>query len=104
MADLSFVSSDDAPSIFGTLAVDGTVLNLTTATSVYFQMRQSADRRFVVNAAATIVTAALGAVRYDWSPGDLAIPGNYVMRWQINWNDGPVQHSDPENTIAIQSE
>ena len=39
MADLSFVSSDDAPSVFGTLAVDGVVLDLTTATGVNFQMR-----------------------------------------------------------------
>ena len=104
MADLTFVISDDAPSVFGTLAVDGVVLDLTSATSVRFQMRPAIDRRLSVDAPAVIVTPNLGAVRYDWADGDLAYPGDYVMRWQINWNDGTVQHSDPDNTITLESE
>lgn len=101
MSDLSFVSSDDAPSVFGTLAVDGVVLDLTSASSVDFEMRPALDRRLCVDASANFVTRALGAVRYDWSPGDLAIPGDYLMRWRITWGDGSVQSSDPENTITI---
>jgi len=104
LADLSFVSSDDQPSIFGTLAVNGEVLDLTDADSVRFQMRPALDRRLSLDAEAVFVTRALGAVRYDWTPGDLAIPGDYVMRWEIRWNDGSTQHSDPENTISVGNE
>ncbi len=103
MSDLSFVASDDQPAIFGTLAVNGEVLDLTTATSVSFQMRSAIDRRYSVDAPAVIVTANLGAVRYDWAVGDLSAPGDYVMRWQINWNDGSIQHTEPENTITVDS-
>lgn len=101
MADLSFVNSDDAPSVFGTLAVAGVVLDLTSAASVNFQMRPALDRRLCLDAAANFVTRAQGAVRYDWSPGDLAIPGDYLMRWEIVWGDGSRQHSDPENSITV---
>jgi hypothetical protein len=101
VSDLSFVSADNQPSVFGTLAVAGAVVDLTTATSVYFQMRLANDRRFAVDSPAVIVSAAMGAVRYDWSSGDLANAGEYVMRWQINWNDGSTQHSDPGNTISV---
>ncbi len=104
MADLTFVASDDQPSIFGTLAVDGVVLNLTGATSVYFEMRPSIDRRLTIDSLAHIVTPNLGAVRYDWGTGQLLDPGNYVMRWRVNWSDGSTQHSDPENTILVEAE
>jgi hypothetical protein len=104
VADLSFVAGDDQPSIFGTLAVNGTVLDLTSASEVRFQMRPANDRRLSVDAEATVVTAPLGAVRYDWAEGDLLTAGNYVMRWQVEWGDGSIQHSDPENTISVGSE
>lgn len=103
-ADLTFVASDDQPAIFGTLTVNGVVLNLTTADTVYFEMRPAIDRRLTIDSVAHIVTPAIGAVRYDWGPDQLLDPGNYVMRWRINWHDGSTQHSDPENTITVEAQ
>ena len=103
MSDLIFVASDDAPSVFGTLATTAGPVNLTGAT-VKFQMRLADNRRFAVNAAAVVVTPTTGAVRYDWAPGDLATPGDYVSRWRVTFGDGTIQHSEPENTITVESE
>lgn len=100
MSDITVVSSDTAPSIFGTLSDTNGAINLTGA-SVKFQMRPATDRRFTVDAAATIVTPLTGSVRYDWAAGDLATPGDYVMRWQVTLIGGAVQHTDPENTITV---
>lgn len=100
MSDLTFVAGDDAPSIFGTLAVNSVVVDLTGA-SVRFQMRLVTDRRFSVDAAAAIVAPTEGTVRYDWVDGDLTTPGEYVSRWQVTFPDTTVQHSEPENTITV---
>jgi hypothetical protein len=98
---LDFVAGDNQPSLFGTLTIGGVVVDLTSATSVDFQMRLAMDRRFLVDAPADIITAAEGTVRYDWADGDLATPGDCVGRWQINWSDGSTQHSDPVNGITV---
>lgn len=100
MADLTVVVSDTAPSVFGTLTDSTGPIDLTDAT-VRFQMRSAIDLRFVVNAVAAIVSATAGTVRYDWAPGDLAVTGNFVSRWQITFLDGSVEHTDPENTIVV---
>ena len=101
MADLTFTAGDDAPSIFGTLTVAGEVLDLSGATEVRFQMRPANDRRYVVDAGAAIVTANLGAVRYDPAAGDFGTPGDYIARWRVIWNDDTTQASEPENTITV---
>lgn len=102
MSDLTFVQSDDAPSVSGILTdAAGVAINLTTATSVRFQMRLLTDYRFTVDALATVVSPATGSVRYDWAAGDLVTAGDYEMRWRILWGDGSIQHSDPANTITV---
>lgn len=106
MSDLTFVAGDDAPSIFGTLTdAAGAAIDLSPAdTSVRFQMRLTSEARFAVDAAAVIVTAVDGKVRYDFVEGDLAYPGDYLARWEIVWGDGQIQHSDPANTITVAAE
>lgn len=102
MSDVSLVSADTAPSLSGTLTTPaGTPIDLSTAT-VKFQMRRASDSRLVVNANAAIVSGPAGTVRYDWVPGDLAIPGDYVSRWQVTFAGGGIQHSEPENTITVE--
>ncbi len=101
MSDLSFVVGDNAPSIFGTLTAGGEILNLTAAVAVRFQMRSAYDRRYSLDSAAVVVDAATGAVRYDPAAGDFPLPGDFVCRWQITWNDDTIQHTEPENTITI---
>lgn len=100
MADLTVVASDTAPSVFGTLTDSAGPIDLTDAT-VRFQMRSAIDLRFTVNATATVVDPTAGTVRYDWQPGDLAVTGNFVSRWQITFADNSVEHTDPQNTIVV---
>ena len=103
MSDASFVASDTAPSLLGTLTnEDGTPYDLTNATSVRFQMRLASDGRFKVNAVATIVSPTEGTVRYDWAAGDLDTPGDYVSRWRIAFNTGELEHTIPANTITVE--
>jgi len=101
MSSLSFVLGDTQPSLFGTLTIAGVVVDLTNATNVNFQMRRTIDNRYTVDAVAAIVTPSAGAVRYDWEPGDLAVAGTYVGRWEILWSDSTIQHSDPVNGIEV---
>jgi hypothetical protein len=103
MSDVTLVSADTGPSLSGTLTnAAGVPINLTTAT-VKFQMRRTFDSRLVVNANATVVSGPAGTVRYDWVAGDLAMPGDYISRWQITFADLSIQHSEPENTITIEA-
>jgi hypothetical protein len=102
MADLTFVQGDTAPSVFGTLTdTNGDPIDLTGCT-VRFQMRNTLDRRFVVNAVAVIESPATGGeVRYDWQAGDLSEVGSFVSRWRITFGDSTIEHTDPENTITV---
>jgi hypothetical protein len=104
MSDLTFVTHDTAPSIFGALTVNGTVMDLAGATGVRFQMRLASERRLAVDGVADIITPSAGTVRYDWVEGDLSVAGDYVSRWQVTFGDGAIQHSAPENTITIEPE
>lgn len=103
MSDVEVVQGNNKPDLLATLtdSITGAPIDLTTATSVVFQMRKPDDRRFTVNAAATVVDAATGKVRYSWSANDLANPGDYQCQWAITWNDATKQTTDPVNTITV---
>ena len=104
MSDLSFTAGDTAPSVVGTLTnPDGTAFDLTDC-SVRFQMRLLTDRRFTVDAAATITNETGGLVRYDWAAGDLATPGDYESRWRIAFLGGEIEHTLPANTITVEAQ
>ena len=100
MADATFVQGDTQPSLYGTLTTSAGAVNLTGA-SVKLQMRLANDYRYLVDAAAVVVSPTAGTVRYDWATGDLDVPGDYIARWFITFSDLTVQHSDPENTITV---
>ena len=103
MSDLTYVVGDTAPSIFGTLTdtATGQPYDLTSA-AVRFQMRLAIDRRFSVDAPATIVNAATGSVRYDWADDDLLEAGAFVSRWLIIFTDNSDEHTLPANTITVE--
>ncbi len=82
MADFQIKRNDLEPSIYGTLYnADGTLVNLTGKT-VTFVMRNRGGASAKVNAAATIVSASGGEVRYDWTGTDTDTSGSYLAEWQ----------------------
>ena len=90
---LIFVTGDTKPFLNGTIHdsddADSPV-NL-TGCSVVFQMRKADDRRFTVNAAAVVVSAVDGTVRYEWGDNDLNTPGTYLVQFEVTYPDSKVQ-------------
>lgn len=78
-------TGDTAPSVEATLRVEGSVLDLTNATSVRFKMSNGLDE------AAVIVDAAGGKVRYDWGSGQTDTAGTFDAEFEIAWTGGGVQ-------------
>lgn len=100
---LTFVQGDTGPDIVTVLheeATPGNVINLTNCT-VRFQMRRPDDRRFTVNAPATIVNAAGGVCRYSWGANDLSVPGDYQFQWEVTYQDQRVITTAPVETLTV---
>lgn len=99
-----FVQGDTGPDISAILHREDDPdarIDLTTAQGVRFQMRKSDDRRFTVNAAATVVNAATGSVKYSWGANDLAVPGEYEVQWEVTFGDGTVITTATTTTITV---
>jgi hypothetical protein len=54
-------------------------------------MRRALDRHYRVNAACAIVSAIAGQVSYTWVAGDLEVPGDYVVQFEITFPSGRIQ-------------
>jgi len=101
---LTFVQGDTAPNITAFLHEEddpSSVLDLSQAQGVSFQMRKQDDHRYTVNAAATILDAPAGRVSYSWGANDLSMPGTYVVQWEVTYLGGRIQTTSPEVTITV---
>ncbi len=102
---LTFVQGDTGPDLYAVLhdLNDATsILSLVGVREVRFQMRKADDRRFTVNAAATVMSDTGGQVKYTWGANDLAVPGTYNVQWQVTFSDNTVQTTVDGNQIVVQ--
>lgn len=69
------------------------IVNLTTATSAVYNMRERAPGTAVkINrGSAAITNAAGGEVTYNWGTADTNTVGAYESEVEITWNDGKVE-------------
>lgn len=81
---------DILPTIRATLKDrDGSVIDLTNATSVKFLMRPIRGGTVVINAAAGFVNPRTsGQVEYLWALADTDAKGTYIGEFEVTWPDG----------------
>lgn len=89
MASFHLKTGDTAPPIEATLEVDGVAVDLTGA-SVRFHMQDSSGD-IKVDAAATVVSAVDGTVKYVWAVADTDEAGRFLAEWEVTFSDGTIR-------------
>jgi hypothetical protein len=101
---LTFVQGDTAPDITAIIHDEDdptSIVDLSSAEALRFQMRRQDDHRYTVNAAATVVDGPNGKVSYSWGANDLAVPGTYLVQWEVTYAGGRIQTTSPQVTVTI---
>ena len=92
MADFVIKQGDTRKDLERILAIDGSAVDLSDATSVEFHLCNKARKGFVkFNKDATIVDATSGQVKYEWADGDTEDAGTFFYEFQVNWSNGDTQ-------------
>lgn len=77
-------------------------VDLSGNTTVKFQMRKADDRRYTVNAEATITSTASGGVEYQLGANDLqSATGEFLIQWEVTFPDGKIQTTSVPNPITV---
>jgi hypothetical protein len=94
--------NDTGPAMLATLQdASGNAINLVGA-SVRFHMRSVMGGNPVVDAAATVVNAAAGTVRYSWISADTNTVGSYQAEFQVTYADASVETFPNDSYIAVE--
>lgn len=104
MADFEIGQNDTLPVIDATLTANGEPVDLTGA-SVAFHMKVGSTVK--VNAAASIITATEGTVRYAWQSGDTDTPTEYEAEFEVTFSGGQkltFPHTERKITIKVNQE
>lgn len=93
--------NDRRPSIESTISYNnGAPVDLTGST-VKFVMRPQGSAAPKVNAAAVIVNAVAGLVRYDWALGDTNTSGLFLAEWHVTYADTTTLTAPNNSSIGI---
>ena len=94
--------NDTAPSIRATLENgNGDPIDLINAT-VRFHMRALGSNTTKVDAAATVISAALGIVQYNWVAVDSNTIGTYTAEFEVTYPDTTVETFPNNGYIRIE--
>jgi len=94
--------NDTSPALLATLQdADGIAVNITGA-AIRFHMRQIGSTAVDVDAAAVIVTALDGLVRYDWQAADTATIGSYQAEIEVTYADGTIETFPNDGYIRVE--
>lgn len=95
---------DRLPSLGCTLLDDTGVAQDVTGATVKFAVRRKNTKPALLDASATVVTAASGIVRYDWAAGDTATllgVGDFEGEFQVTLANGKVGTFPGDGYIPI---
>lgn len=103
MSDDILVVGDHGQIITGEIYQDDDTddRDVLTDAEVHFQMRRAADRRLMIDREAEIVDAVSGEVSYALQANDTAIPGDYVIEWQVTYPSGRKQTTANLKSVTI---
>jgi hypothetical protein len=91
------------PSITETIRNDDLTSHDLTGQTVKFKMRAVGSATLKVNAAATIVSAAAGTVRYDWQSADVDTAAQYLCWWEVTTTAGGFTQDMAEALIEFRA-
>jgi hypothetical protein len=97
---LVFFVGNRNPSIAETITVNGAAYDLTGKT-VKFKMRAIGSPTLKVDAAAVVVLAAAGTVRYDWQLIDVDTEARYLAWWEVTTTAGGNKQDMMEASIEF---
>jgi hypothetical protein len=96
----SIKEDDRSPDFEATLEVSGEPVDL-TGTTVKFIMTLMGGTTPKVNAAATVVSATDGTVKYTWGATDTDSPGLYVAEFEVTFAGGVKRTFPPDDYLYV---
>jgi hypothetical protein len=105
MATPILISTDTAPTISAVITNDQTAAPLDLSDClVYFQLRLTNQRRFLINALCDITDATAGEVEYQLAAEDLDFDGECQARFLVIFPDLRKQHTTPAVLVTVEAQ